>query len=115
MEDSFRPPWFHRNVMSEFMGLVYGVYDAKPGGFVPGGMSLHNALVAHGPDAEAFERASTKALGPERLSGTLAFMFETRYVLEPTAYASGLDRIDTGYPDCWDALERRFRPPAPSR
>ena len=53
--------------------------------------------------------------GPERLSGTLAFMFETRYVLEPTAYASGLDRIDTGYPDCWDALERRFRPPAPSR
>ena len=111
MEDSFRPPWFHRNVMSEFMGLVYGVYDAKPGGFAPGGMSLHNPLVAHGPDAEAFERASAKALEPERLSGTLAFMFETRYALEPTAYASALDRIDTGYPGCWDALERRFRPP----
>lgn len=111
MEDSFRPPWFHRNVMSEFMGLVYGVYDAKPGGFAPGGMSLHNPLVAHGPDAEAFERASAKTLEPERLSGTLAFMFETRYALEPTAYASALDRIDTGYPHCWDALEHRFRPP----
>ena len=111
MEDSFRPPWFHRNVMSEFMGLVHGVYDAKPGGFVPGGMSLHNAMVAHGPDAEAFERASTKVLEPEKLSGTLAFMFETRYVLEPTAYASSLDRIDTGYADCWADLERRFRPP----
>ena len=115
MEDTFRPPWFHRNVMSEFMGLVYGVYDAKPGGFVPGGMSLHNALVPHGPDAEAFERASTKALEPEKLEGTLAFMFETRYVLEPTAYASGLDRIDTGYPDCWSALARNFRPPAGTR
>ena len=73
--------------MSEFMGLVYGVYDAKPGGFVPGGMSLHNALVPHGPDAEAFERASAKALEPEKLAGTLAFMFETRHVLEPTAYS----------------------------
>ena len=112
MEESFRPPWYHRNVMSEFMGLVHGVYDAKPGGFVPGGMSLHNAMVAHGPDAEAFERASTQALVPEKLTGTLAFMFESRYVLEPTAWASGLDRIDAGYPDCWAGLERRFRPPA---
>ena len=115
MEDTFRPPWFHRNVMSEFMGLVYGVYDAKPGGFVPGGMSLHNALVPHGPDAEAFERASRVALEPEKLAGTLAFMFETRHVLEPTAYASGLDRIDTGYPDCWSALPRNFRPPPGTR
>ena len=111
MEGTFRPPYFHRNAMSEFMGLVHGVYDAKPGGFVPGGMSLHNAMVAHGPDAEAFERASTRTLEPEKLIGTLAFMFETRYVLEPTAYASTLVRIDTGYPDCWAGLERRFRPP----
>ena len=115
MEDSFRPPYFHRNVMSEFMGLVYGVYEAKPGGFVPGGMSLHNAMVAHGPDAEAFERASTMVGGPEKLAGTLAFMFETRYILEPTAYASALERIDTGYADCWAGLERRFRPPAGTR
>ena len=115
MEGTFRPPYFHRNVMSEFMGLVRGVYDAKPGGFVPGGMSLHNAMVAHGPDAEAFERASTKVLEPEKLAGTLAFMFETRYVLEPTAWASALERIDTGYPECWAGLERRFRPPARNR
>ncbi len=110
MENSFRPPWYHMNVMSEFMGLVYGVYDAKPGGFVPGGMSLHNALVAHGPDAEAFEKASNKTLQPEKLSGTMAFMFETRFPLSPTAYASSLDLMDGAYPDCWDGVERKFAP-----
>ena len=111
MEDTFRPPWFHRNVMSEFMGLVHGVYDARAGGFVPGAMSLHNATVAHGPDTEAFERASAKDLEPEKLARTLAFMFESRYVLEPTEYASRLDWIDGGYPECWDGLARRFRAP----
>lgn len=110
MEDSFRPPWYHMNVMSEFMGLIYGVYDAKPGGFVPGGMSLHNALVPHGPDTEAFSKASTKMLEPERLSDTMAFMFETRYILDPTAFASDLGMIDTSYPDCWDGLTRNFKP-----
>ena len=109
MEDSFRPPWYHMNVMSEFMGLIYGVYDAKPGGFVPGGMSLHNALVAHGPDTEAFEKASNKTLEPEKLAGTMAFMFETRYVQEPTAFASNLDLIDTSYPSAWDGLKRNFK------
>lgn len=108
MEDSFRPPWYHMNVMSEFMGLIYGVYDAKPGGFVPGGMSLHNALVAHGPDAAAFEKATSKKLEPEKLSGTLAFMFETRYVQEPTDFASNLEYIDEEYPDCWESLSRKF-------
>lgn len=108
MESSFRPPWYHMNVMSEFMGLIYGVYDAKPDGFVPGGMSLHNALVAHGPDTEAFLKASSRTLEPERLSGTLAFMFETRYPLSPTAYAAGLELLDGSYPDCWDGLERQF-------
>ena len=93
------------------MGLIYGVYDAKPGGFVPGGMSLHNALVPHGPDTEAFVKGSTKALAPEKLSGTMAFMFETRYILDPTEYASNLDMIDTSYPDCWDGLERNFKVP----
>ena len=109
MEDSFRPPWYHMNVMSEFMGLIYGVYDAKPGGFVPGGMSLHNALVAHGPDTEAFEKASNKTLEPEKLTGTMAFMFETRYVQEPTAFASNLDLIDTSYPSAWDGLKSNFK------
>jgi homogentisate 1,2-dioxygenase len=109
MEESFRPPWYHMNVMSEFMGLIYGVYDAKPDGFVPGGMSLHNGLIAHGPDVEAFEKASQKALVPERLSGTMAFMFETRYPLSATAYASQLHLLDGAYPSCWEGLSRQFR------
>ncbi|MFZ2090612.1 MAG: homogentisate 1,2-dioxygenase domain-containing protein, partial [Pseudolabrys sp.] len=112
MEDSFRPAWYHMNVMSEFMGLIYGVYDAKPQGFVPGGMSLHNALVAHGPDAEAFERASNKKLEPEKLTGTMAFMFETRYPLSPTAYASNLELLDGQYPDAWDGLKKLYAPGA---
>lgn len=111
MEDSFRPPWYHMNVMTEFMGLIYGSYDAKPEGFKPGAMSLHNALVAHGPDADAFERAATKALAPEKLSGTMAFMFETRFVQQPTAYASGLDTLDWSYPNEWDSLTRKFQKP----
>jgi len=110
MENSFRPPWYHMNVMSEFMGLIYGVYDAKPTGFVPGGMSLHNGLVAHGPDAEAFERASSRKLEPEKLAGTMAFMFETRYPLSPTAYASSLELLDGDYPQAWDGLGRKFEP-----
>ena len=108
MENSFRPPWFHVNIMTEFMGLIYGVYDAKPEGFKPGGMSLHNALTPHGPDAEAFEKASQKELKPERLSGTLAFMFETRYPLSPTGYASNLETIDERYAECWDDLRRYY-------
>ncbi len=108
MEDSFRPPWYHMNVMSEFMGLIYGAYDAKPEGFKPGGMSLHNALIAHGPDAEAFARASEKKLEPEKLAGTMAFMFETRYPLSPTGYASNMQLLDGEYPDAWDTLERNF-------
>ncbi|MFL6797726.1 MAG: homogentisate 1,2-dioxygenase [Xanthobacteraceae bacterium] len=110
MEDSFRPPWYHMNVMSEFMGLIYGVYDAKPGGFIPGGMSLHNALIAHGPDAEAFARGSTAPLQPHKLAGTMAFMFETRFPLSPTSYASQLELLDQGYPDCWKGLKKHFNP-----
>jgi homogentisate 1,2-dioxygenase len=98
--------------MSEFMGLIYGVYDAKPSGFVPGGMSLHNALVAHGPDAEAFERASNARLEPQKLEGTMAFMFETRYPQSPTAYASNLQLLDGEYPDAWDGLKKLYSPVA---
>ena len=110
-EGTFRPPWYHNNFMSEFMGLLTGVYDAKPGGFVPGGMSLHNAFLPHGPDAEAFEKASLKVLEPEKLSNTMAFMFETRFALEPTAFAAAAERIDQGYPDAWQALKPKFRAP----
>ncbi|WP_088279669.1 homogentisate 1,2-dioxygenase [Ideonella sp. A 288] len=109
-EDTFRPPWYHRNLMSEFMGLVHGQYDAKPEGFKPGGASLHNAMVPHGPDAEAFERASSAPLAPHKLDHTLAFMFESRWRFVPTAFAMAEGALDTRYADCWQALEDRFTP-----
>jgi homogentisate 1,2-dioxygenase len=110
-EDTFRPPWYHMNVMSEFMGLVFGVYDAKPQGFVPGGISLHNCMTPHGPDAEAFQRASTVELKPERLRGTLAFMFETRYPQRVTRFAAESPQLQADYVDCWAPLPVRFTPP----
>ena len=78
-EHTFRPPWFHRNLMNEFMGLIFGKYDAKAEGFLPGGASLHNCMSGHGPDAETYERASTAELKPQYLADTLAFMFETHW------------------------------------
>jgi homogentisate 1,2-dioxygenase len=109
-ENTFRPPWYHRNIMSEFMGLVYGVYDAKPEGFVPGGMSLHNQMLPHGPDADAFNHASKVALKPVKLSNTLAFMFETRFRQRVTKYAGELETLQHDYVDCWSGLEKRFNP-----
>jgi homogentisate 1,2-dioxygenase len=107
-EDTFRPPWYHRNVMSEFMGLVHGQYDAKPEGFKPGGASLHNAMVPHGPDAEAFERASNAPLAPHKLSNTLAFMFESRWRFRPTPWALRDGALDLKYAECWAGLQDRF-------
>jgi homogentisate 1,2-dioxygenase len=108
-EDTFRPPWYHRNVMSEFMGLVHGQYDAKPEGFKPGGMSLHNGMVPHGPDAEAFEKASSAALAPQKLDDTLAFMFESRWRFQPTEFALNSGALDSAYADCWRGLKDNFR------
>ena len=110
-EHTFRPPWFHLNVMSEFMGLVRGVYDAKPHGFVPGGMSLHNSMTPHGPDAEAYAHHSTVELEPTRMRDTLAFMFETRYPQRITPWAADLPQRQDDYQDCWSGLTRRFVPP----
>lgn len=109
-EDTFRPPWYHRNIMSEFMGLIYGTYDAKPTGFIPGGISLHNMMMPHGPDADAFERASTATLSPVKLAGTLAFMFETRLAQHVTRYAAELDARQDDYLDCWQGLKKQFDP-----
>lgn len=109
-EDTFRPPWYHRNLMSEFMGLVHGQYDAKPEGFRPGGMSLHNSMVPHGPDAEAFSKASGSELKPHKLDNTLAFMFESRWRFRPTAFAlHASGALDTTYADCWAGLPDQFR------
>jgi len=108
-EDTFRPPWYHRNVMSEFMGLVLGQYDAKPEGFKPGGASLHNSYVPHGPDTEAFDRASNADLKPHKLDATLAFMFETRWPLRPTAWALRDAPLEAAYADCWQGLKEEFK------
>ncbi len=107
-ENTFRPPWYHRNVMSEFMGLIYGIYDAKPGGFAPGGASLHNCMSAHGPDLQAFEGATEAELAPERYKDTMAFMFESRYVIQPTPFALEAAELQKDYLDCWQGLESRF-------
>ena len=109
-EDTFRPPWFHRNIMSEFMALIYGVYDAKPEGFEPGGFSLHNLMLPHGPDAQAFEHASVSDLKPVKLENTLAFMFETRLPQRVTAYAAGVPQLQQDYIDCWASLQKHFDP-----
>ncbi|HEY1090952.1 MAG TPA: homogentisate 1,2-dioxygenase domain-containing protein, partial [Burkholderiaceae bacterium] len=108
MEDTFRPPWYHRNVMSELMGLVHGQYDAKPGGFKPGGVSLHNSFVPHGPDTEAFAKASAAELAPHKLDNTLAFMFETRWPLRPTEFALNSPALDARYAECWTGLVDKF-------
>jgi len=107
-EDSFRPPWFHRNVMSEYMGLIEGAYDAKGEGFSPGCSSLHNCMSAHGPDAQAVQQASAAVLAPHKQSGTLAFMLESSLVFQPTEFAlhGGLRQSD--YLACWQSLQSRF-------
>jgi homogentisate 1,2-dioxygenase len=107
-EDTFRPPWFHRNIMSEFMGLVRGVYDAKAEGFLPGGASLHNSFSSHGPDAETFQRASTAELEPQKVDDTLAFMFETRWPVVPTRYATDAPHRQPAYDEVWRGLVPRF-------
>ncbi len=112
-EHTFRPPWYHRNIMSEFMGLLYGVYDAKPEGFVKGGMSLHNMMLPHGPDKQAFDHASHTELKPVRLTGTMAFMFETRYPQQLTEYAATLPGLQDNYVNCWDGLDSNFDPSRP--
>ncbi|MBO0750051.1 MAG: homogentisate 1,2-dioxygenase [Porphyrobacter sp.] len=110
-EDTFRPPWFHRNVMSEFMGLVHGTYDAKEGGgFEPGGASLHNQMNGHGPDAETHRRATAAELKPVKLTDTLAFMFESRWVIRPTRAAMELPGLQSDYDQSWHGFEKARLP-----
>ncbi len=111
-EHTFRPPYYHRNIMSEYMGLIHGVYDAKKAGFVPGGSSLHNCMSAHGPSKDVFEQATNAKLQPERYENTLAFMFESCFAWHPTEAALNADFRQTDYLSCWDGLESYFEPPA---
>ena len=107
-EHTFRPPWFHRNVMSEYMGLIHGVYDAKAEGFLPGGGSLHNCMSGHGPDATTFEAASKMALAPHKQDQTLAFMFESRWLIRPTQSAMTAPQLQADYWQCWQGLQKHF-------
>jgi homogentisate 1,2-dioxygenase len=108
-EDTFRPPWYHRNIMSEYMGLVHGVYDAKAEGFEPGGGSLHNTFASHGPDAETFAKASSAELAPQKIDGTLAFMFESRWTIIPTRQAMEAGHRQDDYDAVWASLRPSFR------
>jgi homogentisate 1,2-dioxygenase len=111
MQDTFRPPWFHRNFASEFMGLIHGAYDAKAEGFVPGGASLHNCMSGHGPDAETFEKASTAdTTQPQVIADTMAFMFETPAVIQPTRFALESAQRQAEYYRCWQGLQKKFDP-----
>lgn len=112
-EDTFRPPWFHRNVASEFMGLITGTYDAKAEGFSPGGASLHNCMSGHGPDAATFEKASRADTSrPQKITDTMAFMFETRTVIRPTRFALESPQLQRDYAQCWQGLRSHFDPGA---
>jgi homogentisate 1,2-dioxygenase len=114
MQDTFRPPWYHRNVASEFMGLITGTYDAKAEGFMPGGASLHNCMTGHGPDADTFEKASAAdTTKPQYVTDTMAFMFETAAVIQPTRYALETSELQRDYAKCWQGLRKRFDPARP--
>jgi homogentisate 1,2-dioxygenase len=112
MQNTFRPPWFHRNVANEFMGLIHGVYDAKSIGFAPGGSSLHNCMSAHGPDAATFDKASSADTSmPMRIEDTMAFMFESRYAIKPShASLQGTPPLQPDYMTHWLGLKKNFDP-----
>ena len=109
-EHTFRPPWFHRNIMSEYMGLIHGVYDAKAEGFLPGGASLHNSFTSHGPDADTYAKASTVPLAPQKVDDTLAFMFETRWPVTTTRHALDAPHRQPDYDAVWNGIQRNYRP-----
>ena len=108
-EHTFRPPWFHRNFMNEFMGLIQGEYDAKAEGFLPGGASLHNCMSGHGPDAATYEKASKGDLKPQFIGDTLAFMFETRFICRPTKFAMESAQLQDEYYRCWQDLKKHYK------
>ena len=109
-EDTFRPPWFHRNVMSEYMGLIHGEYDAKADGFAPGGGSLHNSMSGHGPDVDSWRKAVEAALSPHRIKDTMAFMIESRMPFRPTRWAMETALLQADYDACWQGFPKARLP-----
>jgi homogentisate 1,2-dioxygenase len=108
-ESTFRPPWFHRNIASEYMGLIHGVYDAKAGGFLPGGSSLHNCMSGHGPDAESFALGTSVGDQPQYLADTMTIVLETQLVIRPTKSALESELLERDYYLHWQSLKKRFR------
>jgi len=108
-EHTFRPPWFHRNVMSELMGLVHGAYESKAEGFLPGGISIHNCMQPHGPDLATFDKASAAELKPHRIEKSLAFMWESKYVFRPTKFALGAPQLQRDYDAAWSGFKKHFK------
>ncbi|WP_338848914.1 homogentisate 1,2-dioxygenase [Massilia sp. W12] len=110
-ENTFRPPWFHRNIAAEFMGLIHGEYDAKADGFVPGGASLHNTMSGHGPDAATFEKASNISTAtPHKVADTMAFMFESCNMMKATPHATQSAQLQADYAQCWQSIQKHFNP-----
>ena len=109
-EHTFRPPPFHRNIASEFVGLIHGQYIGKGQGFDPGSASLHNCMSGHGPDAATFDQASSAKLEPRYLRDTLAFMFESRLIIHPTRFAMESPALQRDYWQCWQGLQKNFKP-----
>ncbi len=107
-ENTFRPPYYHRNLMNEYMGLLGGVYDAKKEGFVPGGSSLHNCMVPHGPDADTFYKELKREEKPQKVDATMAFMFESSQIYQASAYALAQAPLDKDYWKCWQGLKNQF-------
>lgn len=112
--DTFRPPPFHRNVASEFMGLIYGEYIGKREGFIPGSASLHNCMSGHGPDNEAYERGRNAAATPQYLDNTLAFLFETQLVVRPTRFALESEILERNYYEHWQGIRKLFSAEQPA-
>jgi homogentisate 1,2-dioxygenase len=108
-ENTFRPPYFHRNVMSEFMGLIQGLYEAKQDGFAPGGASLHNSMSAHGPDTSTYQKAVNEELKPIYLGNTMAFLLESSLIFEPTEFALSHHTLQKNYLDAWQGLPKNFK------
>jgi homogentisate 1,2-dioxygenase len=109
-EDTFRPPWFHRNVMSECMGLITGAYDAKAEGFAPGGLSVHNLMAGHGPDLASWQAASEAELQPQKIEGTMAFMVESCWPFRPTAHALSAKELQKDYDAAWGGFPKAKLP-----
>jgi homogentisate 1,2-dioxygenase len=64
----------------------------------------------HGPDVSSYERAVTAELTPHKITDTMAFMFESRWVIRPTLWAAGTPLAQPDYDDVWRGFPRAQLP-----